>query len=67
MCISSSPSSQLESAGGKMCGRAITIMRSVQRLALILGVEEQTQPMIVIEDHSHVIITAGDEDNTAGD
>ena len=52
---------------GKLKGRAITITRSVQRLALILGVEEQTQPMIVIEDHSHVIITAGDEDNTAGD
>ena len=35
-------------------GQAVTVTRSVQRLALILGIEEQKGPMCVIDDENSV-------------
>ena len=48
---------------GKIKGRAITVTRSVQRLSLILAVEEQSGPLVVVEDHSHVIVLREEEKN----
>ena len=50
----------LPGPGLKVKGRTQNISRSVQRLSLILGVEEQDCQLDVIEKDTHSIVVAGE-------
>ena len=50
---------------GKLKGKAIVVTRSIQRLSLILGVEEQSDPIEVIEHHGHVSVVPADEEGVS--
>ena len=47
---------------GKLKGKAVIVSRSVQRLCLILGVEEQSGPLYVVEDVNCVTVNQEDEE-----